>query len=171
MPDKNKAVESLHIVESEIMGNRDYEIGVVIDRDGKELYRCDGQRGEVDAPPDDLVKNNTFTHNHPSGNCAFSGSDVYNIVKQDGYELRTVTFDGRFVSLKRISDVWDANILRGFREVSGYRLYVKASQVAQTKHSGRATAAQISKTAEDIVNAWFRDNAVKYGCVFSEGRV
>jgi hypothetical protein len=165
-----RVTETIHIVESEIKDNMDYEIGVVIDRSGNEIYRGYGQKGNVTAPPDDLVKNNIFTHNHPSGNCAFSGSDIYNIVKQDGYELRAVTSDGRFVSLKKNTDVWNADIVSGFSEVSGYKLFVKAGQLAQIKYKGQATTIQICKEAEKLVNDWLRNNATKYDCIFTEGR-
>jgi hypothetical protein len=164
-----KVLETLLKVELEIKDSNGCEIGVVVDRNGKEIYRVNGQKAEVEAPPDDLVKNNVFTHNHPSGNCAFSNNDIYNIVKQDGYELRAVTSDGRFVSLRKNANVWDANILSGFSKVSGYRLFVKASQLAQIKHSGQATPIQINKEAENLVNEWLRNNAEKYGYIFTEG--
>jgi len=169
MLDNEKSTETIRRVESEIKDNTDYEIGVVIDRGGNEIYRGYGQKGNVAAPPDELVKNNIFTHNHPSGNCAFSSSDIYNIVKQDGYELRAVTSDGRYVSLKRNTDVWDANIVGGFSDVSGYKLFVRASRLAQIKYMGQATTSQINKEAENLVNEWLRNNATKYGCIFTEG--
>jgi len=171
MFDNEKSTEALRKAESEIKNNTDCEIGVVIDRSGNEIYRGYGQKGSVATPPDELVKNNIFTHNHPSGNCAFSGSDIYNIIKQDGYELRAVTSDGRYVSLKRNTDVWDANIVSGFGEVSGYKLFVKASRLAQEKYMGQVTTAQINKEAENLVNDWLRNNAAKYGCTFTEGMV
>jgi len=170
----NKLVETLHRIESEIKDVRSHEIGVVIDRNGKEVYRKDGERSEVYIPPE-YVRGNIVTHNHPSGECKLSDGDVERIIIDDGYEIRAVTFDGRFVSLKRDTNDWNADIIAEIKDVycngSTVEFYKKTNRLAVEKYGSQVTVIHRRRIAEELVNGWFRENATKYGCIFTEGLI
>jgi len=170
----NELIRTLHRVESEIKDVRSHEIGVVVDLGGKEVYRKDGERSEVYIPPE-YVCGNIVTHNHPSGECKLSDGDVERIIIDDGYEIRAVTFDGRFVSLKRGTDGWNADIIAGIKDVycngSTVEFYKKTNRLAMEKYGSQVNIIHRKRVAEELVNGWFRENAVKYGCVFTEGLI
>jgi len=167
-------VDALHKVESEIMVVKSHEIGVVVDRSGREVYRKDGERSEVYIPPE-YVRGNIVTHNHPSGECKLSDGDVERIITDDGYEIRAVTFNGRFVSLRRGADSWNADIIAGIKDVycngSALEFYKKTNRLAVEKYGSQATVIHRKMVAEELVNGWFRENASKYGCIFTEGLI
>lgn len=166
--------DTLHRVELEIKDVRSHEIGIVIDRSGREVYRKDGERSEVYIPPE-YVRGNIVTHNHPSGECKLSDGDVERIITDDGYEIRAITFDGRFVSLKRGTDGWNTGIIAGIKDVycngSALEFYKKTNRLAVEKYGNQTTVIHRKRIAEELVNGWFRENAAKYGCVFTEGLI
>ncbi|MCL2182526.1 MAG: hypothetical protein FWB85_03535 [Chitinispirillia bacterium] len=171
VPDNEKIAETLHRVESEIKEVRSHEIGVVIDRSGREIYRVDGWENSVGISSG-CVKNRIVTHNHPADDCMLSYKDVESTVKGDAYEVRVVVSNGRFVSLKKNAETWDDNILIGLNNAyccgSGLKFFERAERAARIKHGGKITNLQIKKEAENIINEWFRVNAAKYNCLFKE---
>lgn len=164
--------DELAIVENEIK-SRDYEIGVVIGRNGLILHTVDGQEHSVDIPSS-LVKGNVFTHNHPGGICAFSQGDVLRFIADEGYELRVVTRDGRFVSLKEENSLpLGASLAEALYEAdfTNQNLYKQADLRAINKYGrGNYSIKQINEETEIIINTWFHNNAMNYGYNFAEGR-
>lgn len=81
--------------------NKKIEIGVIYDRDGKELLKKQGEADKIVLNGQEklLLKNAIFTHNHPS-NGPLSDGDIFNFWKYDMYEVRAVTSHGIF-SVKR----------------------------------------------------------------------
>lgn len=170
--DEEKIVETLHKVEESIK-DLDYEEGAIVRLDGKNIWTGKGGRHSVD-PPSNLVKDNIFTHNHPSGNCALSTGDVINIVKDDGYGVRAVTQDGRFVYLKKGGgELYGSKMAEDFRKEfpDDSTLFKKAAEEATRIHGRVRNTQLILNEAENIVNKWFVDNAGKYGYVFTQGKI
>jgi len=93
-----KVAETIYTSEMAIK-NLNYECGHIINHSGELLHVEHGKAHSVN-PPVELIKDNIFTHNHPSGGCMLTVSDIRETIKRDGYEVRAVTRDGRFVSFK-----------------------------------------------------------------------
>ncbi len=79
------------VVEDQIRGQRDFEIGVFFDATGRELARFHGKVDQVSIPALWLanMKGNTFTHNHPAGG-TFSVEDIYQAAQYKLGEIRAV---------------------------------------------------------------------------------
>jgi hypothetical protein len=148
----------------------DYEVAHIIDTDGNLIHVENGQRYEVD-PPAALVKGNILTHNHPSGECFFSLDDIRLIIEEDGYELRAVTQDGRFVSFKKAAEATDTTIADNMEnaELYGIKLFLSADKRAISIYGINRTTEQLIKEAENIVNEWLTNNAPKHGYIFTQG--
>ena len=82
-------MKTLYDVERETC-DHPYEVGHIINKKGELIHRENGNERSV-SPPPALIKNNIFTHNHPSGLCSFSLQDVLFFIAHDGYEMRVVT--------------------------------------------------------------------------------
>ena len=168
---EERVAQTLHTQELAIK-DLGHEEGVIVGTNGDIIHHEKGQAHSV-APPPELIKDNIFTHNHPSGTCAFSLSDVKSIISGDGYEVRTVTSDGRFVSLARGASGWDSalgdDMAKAGLNDSG--LFMKADNRAKSKYGHGRTARQRRQEIEAIMNGWLRDNAEKYGYVFTEGKI
>jgi hypothetical protein len=166
-----KLAWTLHVEETAIK-DLDYEAGVVISRDGDVILRMTGKEHEVDAEAG-ITKGRVFTHNHPGGICAFSGSDLFKFALDESYELRAVTRDGRFVSLKENSDIPRRISLAEAFEKAGLstnrELYLKADLQAMKKYGRKRTLRQAEIEGEKLVNEWLREYADKYGIKFLEG--
>ena len=163
--------QTLHDYEDKIR-NKNVEHGYIIDLDGNFIWHGIGGRGQIEPPPE-LVKNNIFTHNHPSGTCAFSVGDVKSIIADNGHQMRAVTQDGRFVSLIRGASGWDKTLGEDMVKAvpSGATLRMKAERLATQKYGRNRTDSQVRGMVEDISNGWLRNNASNYGAVFSEGSI
>jgi SPP1 gp7 family putative phage head morphogenesis protein len=153
----------------------DFETGIVIGRDGNVLERFSGEAHSVDVSSG-AIKGNIFTHNHPGDICAFSAGDIFGLSIDGAYELRAVTRDGRFVSLREDSDILrsaslaDAFLNAGFG--SNNKLFSMATRRAIDKYGvGRFTAKQRNGEVENIINEWLREYAAKYGYKFTEGSI
>jgi len=171
MVNENKIVETLRQSETAIKDLL-HEAGNIISQNGKLLHTEIGKKSSVN-PPANLIKDNIFTHNHPSGTCAFSLNDIKKIINNNGYEIRTVTSDGRFVSLIRGSDGWDSMIIEDMVKdgLSSIELFKAADSQAKQKYGQDRTRKQVAHTMEEIMNDWLRKNALKYGAIFKEGKV
>jgi hypothetical protein len=168
---KRLIADTLHKSEMSIK-NLDHENCVIISRNGKVLHTEIGGSNSV-SPPAHLIKDNIFTHNHPSGGCAFSLEDIKSIVDLDGYEMRAVTSDGRFVSLAKGSGEVNKDIAQDFKnEVpSGVKLFLSADKEAIRTYGRGRTHKNVMDEMENIVNEWLRKNTQKYGYIFTEGEI
>jgi len=179
--DNEKIAQTLHTVEAEIKEVTDHEEGVIVGKDGTVVWRGSGGRSSITNMPFERLKDNIFTHNHPSGGCAFSLNDIETIIANDGYEVRAVTQDGRFVSFKKSEGEVSSEIVRDMR-VAGLTnkeslLYAERKV---TEKYGRDTYRTMSKEKqtramvpyiEAQMNSWMRENTHKYGYIFTEGRL
>ena len=171
--DEKSVLSAKTLKEAELeIKDRDYEVGVVVGRNGQILYKVVGKEHSVDILSK-IVKGNIFTHNHPGGICAFSQGDIVTFIADGGYELRVVTRDGRFISLKEKlgipsgADLAEAFIDAGFNNVNLYKI---ADLRAMERYGrGNYRLKQINEESENIVNEWFRENAGKHGFDFTEG--
>jgi len=178
--DNEKTAQTLSAVEAEIKEDTGHEEGVIVGRDGEIVWRGGGG-GQSVNPPAEKVKGNIFTHNHPSGGCAFSINDIERFITDDGYEVRAVTRDGRFVSIKKGMGEVNREIAHDMR-IAGLT-FSDAVSVAEDKvieKYGRDAYISMSRTMrtqvivpyiEEMVNSWMRKNASKYGYVFTEGLI
>jgi len=179
--DNEKIACTLRTVEAEIKDATDHEEGVIVGKDGSVIWRGMGGRSSITNMPFERLKDNIFTHNHPSGGCAFSLNDIETIIANDGYEVRAVTQDGRFVSFKKGAGEVSSEIARDMR---GAGLTTKdtllyAERMVMEKY-GRDTYRAMSKETqtrammpyiEAQTNSWMRENTHKYGYIFTEGRL
>ncbi|MDR1217386.1 MAG: hypothetical protein LBJ99_02240, partial [Oscillospiraceae bacterium] len=62
-------------IEEAAIKDLDFEIGVVIGRNGEVIRRISGGAHSVDGSSG-AIAGNIFTHNHPGGICAFSKDDM-----------------------------------------------------------------------------------------------
>jgi len=166
---KDRVAETLRKYETEIKDLSDYEEGVIVSRDGDLIYRLAGTANSVNPPPD-LVKNNIFTHNHPSGSFVLSIADVRTIVRLDGYEVRAVTRNGRFSSLKKRDESEGAALVAEMdARFGGGKLFFEANERALKAYGAERTAEQIKLEAEKAFTEWLKVNAPQYGYIFTEG--
>jgi len=168
---EEEIAKTLKIHEDKIKG-LNHEECVVVGRDGKYITKTVGQTSSVEVPAE--AKGNIATHNHPGGACAFSVPDVRESIKLGVHEVRAVTSDGRFVSLREGSGILNGKqmVADFVRDVpNGSTLFIKASTKATHKHGRNRTHRQILDEMENIVNGWFVDNANKYGYIFTQGRI
>jgi hypothetical protein len=165
-----KIARTLRIEEAAIK-DLDIEAGVVVGRNGEVIQRISGAAHFVSVTPG-IIKGNVFTHNHPGGICAFSEGDVIGFSVDEAYELRAVTRDGRFVSLRENSDIPRSASLADAFSSAGFnhlKLQFAADLRAIQKYGQGRTTEQVKTEAENIVNGWLTENAAKYGCEFTEG--
>jgi SPP1 gp7 family putative phage head morphogenesis protein len=178
---QNTIESVLHEKELELSKLIDHEEGVTIDRNtGVVLQHVKGETNSV-SPDDSLIKNNIFTHNHSSGNCSFSLNDIRSIINDDGFEVRAVTSDGRFVSFAKGPDALDKTIVdamiseglgdAGLYKKAGQSVIDKVGWSQYKKMASRERKKLIDSEIENIVNTWFRENSSKYGYVFTEGSI
>jgi len=169
--DEKKIAQALHKAEMAIK-DLDHEEGDIIGLDGNHILHVIGKDHEV-APPPELVKDNIFTHNHPSGGCALSAIDIESIIKDDGYGVRAVTRDGRFAYLRKGDGELDKGLVKDMRKVGlgGTTLMIHAGGQAMRKYGRNAKNLYdlIIKEAENMVNKWLLENASKYSYIFTQG--
>jgi hypothetical protein len=82
----------------------------------------------------------------------------------DGYELRAVTADGRFVSLKK----GGGKVIKTFGKFFENEFAVLIS-AAITKTQKYGVNRQFRQIVDDIVGNWLEKNAANYGYVFTNG--
>jgi hypothetical protein len=165
--------ETLHNVETKIKDLSNREDGVIIDRNGRIIHVERGGEHSVN-PPAALIKDNIFTHNHPSGGAALSFDDIQSIINDDGFAVRAVTSDGRFVDFRKGSGALDKGIIDAMKNErfnSNAQLFLKAQRKAWEIHGRNATNQQVFTVAENLINEWLIDNAHKFGYVFTQGRI
>lgn len=73
------------------------ETGIIFNSDGELLWKGTGEQGRIKVPPEatHFLKENVFSHNHPS-NGPLSPGDIVNLWKNDLAEIRAVTKHGTF---------------------------------------------------------------------------
>ena len=170
---RDKINAALHDVE-EKRRSLDHEVGTIIDRQGNIINVTDGEEHSV-SPPEDLLKDNIFTHNHPSGGI-FSAGDLEAMIGDELLELRASTPQGTYYSLKRIGAVpKDMEFMEEYKKNCSF---IKASEaVAADLRSGKLTRAQekekgfnlyteyMAKLGDDFLT----QNAEKYGYIYTKG--
>jgi hypothetical protein len=170
MISEEKAAETLRNVELLLATVQGREDGVAVGRDGTVLLY---QRGEEDAVSVDgrLIKDNIFTHLHHNGMCNLSDADIISFIKDDGYEVRVVTPDGRFVSLKRGNGVINTSLGEDMLKACRDRKFVREIiRRTKEKYGSSEDDSLINKELENAMNEWLSNNAVKYGYIFTKGR-
>jgi len=165
--------KALHDVE-EIRRSLDHEVGTIIDRQGNIINVTDGQEHSV-SPPEELLKDNIFTHNHPSGGI-FSAGDIEAMIADELLELRASTPQGTYYSLVRIGAVPEN--MEFMQEYKKACSFVKASEaVAADLRSGKLTRDEEVKKGFAIYveymaklgDDFLKENAKKYGYIYSKG--
>ena len=161
---------TLRAAEASIKG-LNYEVGVIVNKNGKVIHVEHGEESSVSSSSR-WVKGNTFTHNHPSGACALSLSDIRTMINMEGYEVRAVTVDGRFVSLKKGAGTINKGIVDAMKlaGLDGQKLYSTVNEICQTKYGNHGySMKELTVEVEKFVNGWMHKNAKAYGYIFTEG--
>lgn len=166
---------TLHTVETE-RRTLNYEVGTIIDRQGNVLNVTGGEAHSV-SPPEDLLKDAIFTHNHPSGGC-FSDQDIYSAIASELLELRASTPQGTFYSLLRTEESREGKIFAD--EYKKAISIVNATKAVQedlkngiiSKNTIKEKGFNIyieymSKLGDDYLSK----NAEKYGYIYSKGEI
>lgn len=94
-------MKTVHDIEDKIR-NQDFESAACVDKDGNVLFFKNGGQSEVRFTDEEqeLCKDNTLTHNHPSSTM-FSPQDVKYWLDHDMQEMRVTTREGISYSLSR----------------------------------------------------------------------
>jgi len=168
--DEEKVAKTLRAAELSMKDVTGHEMGVIVGRDG--LVIKAGIVGEKDIirPPKELVKNNIFSHTHHNGMCNLSTEDVIAFIKDGGYEVRVVTPDGRFASLKRGNGELNRSLGEDMQRMrKGTNILDEIKKRTMEKY-GKSDRALQNKELEAVMNEWLSGNANKYGYVFTQGR-
>jgi len=173
--DDAKITETLREVEADISKTRTHEVAVIIDNNGNVVHRQKGHEHYVDGIPIEKVRDAVVTHNHPGGYTNLTTEDVRVLVHDEAKEVRAVTFDGRFSSLRRggmVRSIDFENAVDVLYYSGDYEAYADSMVDRAIEIYGNTpTREQINQTAERYVNDWFRENAEKYGYIFREGAI
>ena len=170
---KDKIDATLHDIEEQRRG-LDHEVGTIIDRQGNIINVTDGQEHSV-SPPEDLLEDNIFTHNHPSGGI-FSAGDLEAMIGDKLLELRASTPQGTYYSLRRIGAVPEN--MEFMQEYKKNCSFVKASNAVEADlKSGKLTRAEVEKRGIQLYTDYMAklgddfltENAAKYGYIYTKG--
>ena len=103
----------------------------------------------------------------------FSLNDVKSSIAGEGYEVRAVTRDGRFVSLKKGQDEINPSLGDEMEKFvpQNAKLFLSADNRAIQKYGKKRTAEQIMREAENITNEWLLEYASSYGYIFTKGEI
>lgn len=149
-----------------------YEVGTILDLQGNVLNITDGQAHSV-SPPEELLKGNIFTHNHPGGGC-FSQEDIESFVSSGLYEVRASTPQGTFFSL-RVDEQVDSGITKAYREATGISKCCDA--IREDCKSGILTKEEaadfntILKYKSKFGDEFLEDHAKEYGFIYKKGKI
>lgn len=137
--------------------NRDYETGVIVDREGKVLVDKRGKSFKVEFSDEEcnLMKNAIFTHNHPRGwkvpensiariGNSFSIEDLSLAVGHDAAEIRAVTPNYTFV-MRRPEKGWGVS-LKEFQATYMKENAKLKKEFTQRINAGTLTFAQANST-------------------------
>ena len=150
----------------------EYEVGTIINRKGEIINVTSGQEHSV-SPPEDLLKDNIFTHNHPLGGC-FSTGDIEAFVTSGVFEVRASTPQGTYFSVRRSGEVKE-EIIKEFKDSTGF---VKADEaITAALKSGILTEKEYrdkgfaiyTEYMSKLAVEFLEENAEKYGIVFTQG--
>jgi hypothetical protein len=168
--DEKKVAEALRKVELSMKDIKGYEVGAIIGRDGT-VIKAGIVGGEKSInPPAELIRDNIFTHTHHNGMCNLSDGDVITFIKHNGYEVRVVTSDGRFVSLKKGNGA--VNTFLGedmYKECRG-KSFLDEVKRQTIKRYGKPDIGLQNIVLENMMNGWLISHAFKYGYTFTQGR-
>lgn len=170
--DEEKVSKTLHEYEMSIKDISDHEEGVIINLDGRFIHKEVSIKYSSIELPLDLVKDNIVTHNHTTGICAFTPGDVCGIIDADGYGIRAVTSDGRFVSLYKGNGELNKSLGREMLKEfpNNNVIFSKAERRAAVKFGrGNYSDKDVDNEAEIMLNEWLKANALKFGYVFKRG--
>lgn len=165
-----KIKSSLHGIESKYKAS-DHEWGTIINTRGDVVNVTEGKAHSVE-PPAELLKDCIFTHNHPGGGC-FTTKDIESMINQGVLELRAFTPQGLHFSLRRKEGVTpDKRILAGYKQathiskaIAATRADVRAGHIRKEDE----TYTMYEKYRRKLAMKWLKENADKYGFVFSYG--
>ena len=152
-----------------------HEVGTIINRKGEIINVTGGEDHGVDVP-EELLKDNIFTHNHPSGGC-FTSSDINEAIKTELYELRASTPQGTYFSLKRNGKPIDDSIVSEYADVASF---IKADEaIAADYKKGIITRKEMEEKGYQLyveyqskaAQAWLKENAEKYGFTYESGKI
>ena len=128
----------------------------IFDKNGKEVFRADGNNNHVEYD-DDLAVNRVTVHNHP-GSTTFSYGDIESAISTNQSEMHVITQSGIIYSLKRPKKGWG----------------IKASQLhEETNKAGESVVKKMNKLGktfksdEDAVNAQWKALSKNMGWSFS----
>ncbi len=149
------------------------EVGTTINCKGVVVDVTYGDKNSV-HPPQEILKDRIFTHNHPSGRC-FSRQDIKRTVLDGVLECRVSTPSGIYYSLMRksdapirlsiINDVWRAT---GSDALSNRIMeMIKSGEIYPTELTWDVRA----RIENDMMIRFLSEHAAEYGFEYSEGGI
>ena len=166
------AIQVIREQEKEIQ-NKDYEVAVIVDRNGKVIGTYSNEEEDVVSVPTDELRDNTMTHNHPSGK-TFSPEDIEGFVDSFSYEARATTPAMTF-SIRRKSDnsiiprmkhefniEYDKAVNEAINKASIYAKRGATEDMARKMYTEK-----YNETYNEIINIWLAKNAEKYDYIYS----
>jgi len=169
MINEEKVAETLRKVELSLATIHDREDGVVIGRDGRVVLH---QKGTVEKVSVDglLIKDNIFTHVHHNGMCNLSAGDVISFIEDDGYEVRVITPDRRFVSLRRGDGKKNTSLGKDMKKVCTSKPFLNEIKKRTLLKYGKPDFDLQNIVLVEVMNDWLRNHASEYGYIFTQGR-
>lgn len=155
---------TLSAVEDSIRNNS-YESAVVFDENGRIILNKSGSEHEVKFSKADLalMKNGTFTHNHPGiteGISTFSKADVDLSVRSGLKEMRAVTKDTTY-SLTKISN---KRLRTNFASDYGDAIRREGQYLSLSITSNKVLQQRLTQFSSN----WLKTNSSKYGYSYRE---
>lgn len=145
----------------------DYEVGVIIGKDGKVLQKVDGTHNIVEVDPN-LLKGAAFTHNHPEGSC-FSAQDMISFLQADVYQMRATTPSGKTFILTRDKDFVKPSLAMDYKKAGSFRSEGEGRVQELTDQyisSGYSLADAAYNAKSDYREEWLEKHAKEYNVTF-----
>lgn len=169
----DKIVSALNEIENS-RRKLNYEVGTIIDLKGNVLEVTEGGDHEVTPSNIELLKNNIFTHNHPTGGC-FSTNDIKAFIETGPFEVRASTPQGTYYSLKRTDKAINNDLIKDYEEATNsskaYALFndkIRSGVISGDEMKSKGFKLVVECMAE-LGHAFLKENALKYGVVYTEG--
>lgn len=159
--------KSLERAEASIR-NKPYETAIVFNASGKQIINKVGSEHEIKFTRADVssMKGGVFTHNHPSGGteaiATFSRSDIDLATRSGLKEIRAVTKYNTY-SLTKISN---KRSKKDFATDYGDAIRREGQRLSLDITSNKVLQQKLTSFGSN----WLKNNASKYGYVYSEAK-
>jgi len=142
-----------------------YEVGTILDKNGDHVWQEHGEYAAIRTPLH-LLKDNTFTHNHPMGG-TFTPPDIQGFIKGGAIEIRASTPGVETYSLRATGGV-DPKIYEDYDNLVRDNWQKINSEIdALSLKTKEEKNMVLGQKMTEICSPWLLENAHKYGCVYT----